>query len=55
MATIRNRAIEMAKGDYIIQIDGDVILYRVFYCRSFGIGKGILCLRKQGVAAGRDY
>ncbi len=30
VAAIRNRAIEMAKGDYIIQIDGDVILHKYF-------------------------
>ena len=30
LSAIRNRSIEKAKGDYIIQIDGDIILDRHF-------------------------
>lgn len=30
LATIRNKAIAMAKGDYILMIDGDIIMHRHF-------------------------
>jgi glycosyltransferase involved in cell wall biosynthesis len=30
LATIRNKAIAKAKGDYIVQIDGDIVLHSLF-------------------------
>lgn len=39
LARIRNKAIAIAKGDYIIQIDGDLILDKHFICDHLRLAK----------------
>lgn len=39
LSEIRNKAIEAAKGDYIIQIDGDIILHPAFILDHMRISK----------------
>lgn len=39
LAKIRNRAIATAKGDYIIQVDGDLILHREFVSDHLHLAK----------------
>lgn len=39
LATIRNKAIAAASGEYIVQIDGDVILHRSFILDHMAVAK----------------
>lgn len=39
LATIRNKAIARAKGDYIVQIDGDIVLHPDFIADHYAVAR----------------
>lgn len=55
LSAIRNRAIERAKGDYIIQIDGDIILERHFIADHLDLAEEGYFVAGSRVLLGRLY
>lgn len=57
LAAIRNEAIRRARGDYLIQVDGDMVLHRRFvqahvaFARRGTYVQGSRCLLEPGVTA----
>lgn len=55
LSAIRNRSIEKAKGDYIIQIDGDIILDRYFIADHLELAEKGYFVCGSRVLLGRMY
>lgn len=55
LSTIRNKAIKQAKGDYIIQIDGDIILSKFFISDHVELAKKGFFVCGSRVLLGKRY